>query len=72
MPRLLHVMPHSVLTCIHNLVYIRWIGSVARMGEKRYTQLWRKHMKHQDYLEDIDVDKRIILKLTLKIYDVRV
>jgi hypothetical protein len=42
------------------------------MGEKRYTQLWWKHAKDQGYLEDLDVDKIIILKLTLKIYDVRV
>jgi hypothetical protein len=40
----------------------RWAGHVTRMGEMRNTQFWLKSLKRGDHLDDLRVDRRIILK----------
>jgi hypothetical protein len=39
---------------------------VARRGEEMYTGFWWGNLKKRDYLEDLDADGRIILKLSQK------
>ena len=42
---------------------LRWVGHVARMGERRgvYTGFWWGNPKKRDYLGDPDIDGRIII-----------
>jgi hypothetical protein len=45
---------------------IRWAGHVGRMGRiGMHIGLWWKSQKDRDHQEDLDVDRRIILKWTL-------
>jgi hypothetical protein len=40
---------------------MRWAGHVARMGRRKaYTGFWRGNLRERDYLEDPDVDGRIL------------
>lgn len=42
------------------------MGYVAEMGREMHTRLEVKNLNERDYFEDLGVDWRIILKLTLK------
>jgi hypothetical protein len=50
-----------------NLRRMRWMGHLARMGEKAgpFRVCWR-NLRTGDHLEELDVDGRIILKCNLK------
>jgi hypothetical protein len=44
-----------------------WAGHVARLGRREsHTGFWWVELREGDYLEDIGIDGRIILKLILK------
>ena len=46
---------------------MRWAGQVARKTKNRDpTVLKTKNLKETDYLEDLDVDGRIMLKWVVK------
>jgi hypothetical protein len=44
---------------------------VVRKGELETTYFWLEHRKGRDNLEDVCVDRRIILELIFKNYDLR-
>jgi hypothetical protein len=45
---------------------MRWAGHAARISERRNTKFWLENLKGRDHLEDLGVDKRIILKCILE------
>jgi hypothetical protein len=45
---------------------MRWVGYVARLGEKRTVyRLWQGNLKTGDQLEDLGVEGRVILNWIL-------
>ena len=51
----------------------RWAGRVARMGGLEvYTGFWWGNMRERAHLEDPGVDRRILLKLIFRTWDVGV
>jgi hypothetical protein len=40
---------------------MRWVGHVARMGDRRDPGFWCGNLKERDHLADPDLDGRIIL-----------
>jgi len=76
--RKLHNKELNDLCCSPDIVRVvksrrmRWVGHVARMGERRgATQgfCWGK-LRERDYMEDPDVDGRIMLKWIFRKWDV--
>ena len=46
---------------------MRWVVQVARKEETRGTcRVWWEHLMEKEYLEDLDVDGRILLKFISK------
>jgi hypothetical protein len=46
---------------------MRWVGYVARMGDKRGTyRILLGHLRERDHLEDLVLDRRMILKCIFK------
>jgi hypothetical protein len=59
----LHFSPN--FNWIMNSRSVRWVRSVACMGEIRMrTRFWCKIMKDKDPLEELDIDGEIMLKLS--------
>jgi hypothetical protein len=44
----------------------RWTGHTASVGRKIHAGFWWGNLKERDYLEDLDVDGKIILKRMLE------
>jgi hypothetical protein len=44
---------------------MRWVGHVARIGERRGTYAWG-NLRKRGHLEDLGADGRVILKCILK------
>jgi hypothetical protein len=44
-----------------------WMGNVARMSEKRVRSgFWLLNPKERDYVEDVSMDGRIVLRWLIK------
>jgi hypothetical protein len=41
---------------------ISWVGQVVYMGENMHTGFWSGDLKERDHLEDLDIDRILILK----------
>jgi hypothetical protein len=59
----------NVITVIR-LRRMRWVGHVACMADRRGSGFWWGNMSERDYLEDPDVDGRIILRWIFRKWDV--
>ena len=76
--RKLHNEELNDLYCSPNIVRViksrrmRWAGRVARVGEGRglYRVLGGGNLRQRDYLEDPDIDSRIILRWIFSKWDV--
>jgi len=48
---------------IFRVIKTRWVGHVARMGERRgYTRFWCGNLRERHHLGELGVDGRIILR----------
>jgi hypothetical protein len=57
--------PYIVL--VINSRRLRWADCVARVEKgEMYTGCWSRNLRTRDYLEDLGIDSRIILKCVLK------
>jgi hypothetical protein len=64
----LHLSPNFNL--IVNSSSVRWVGSIACIGEIRMrTMFWCKTVKDKDLLVDLDIDGEIMLKCIVKQWD---
>jgi len=65
----LHLQPD--FNWIINSRNVRWVGSVACMGEIRMrTRFWCKTVKDKDLLEELDIDGEMMLKCVVKQWNV--
>lgn len=52
------------------VVYMRWLGHVARIGDRRgYARFWCADPKEGGHFEDLGIDGRVTLKWILQVVD---
>ena len=76
--RRLHNEELNDMYCSTNIVRVikwrrmRWAGHVARMGRGEVrTGFWWGSPRERDHLEDLGVDRKVILELIFRKWDVR-
>jgi len=65
----LHCSPNII--GVVKSIRVRWAGHIAQMGRREvHTGFRCGNLRERDYLEDLSIDGRIILKLIFKKWDV--